>query len=386
MDEMTPRQRFRAVMNFEKCDRLPWYEWPGAEVTYRWIREGLPISEIMAQNEEPDGNGALSHSFSCMALDTSRHFGFETLTAPEHMVTIDHCTIPRYFTKTLEETPDYRIIRSIDGTKKKIMRRETYCMPMWLEWPVKSREGWERLKTRLDPLDPRRYPKEWNDQYVEYLKQVPFPVEMWFNGFFAMGRTYVGTERFTSAFYTDPDLVRDMMDFQATFIVESIRKAVQSLGSSIDIVVIDEDMAYKHGPHISPKLFREFILPHYKKLTEFLRQNGVLNIFVDSDGNIAPLIPLLLEGGVNGLLPLEVAAGMDALALRREYGRSLKLIGNLDKRALIKSKAAIEKEIESKVPLLKEEGGYIPMLDHVISPDISLDNFKHYSERLKRLL
>jgi hypothetical protein len=102
MAEMTPRERFRAVMKFEKPDRLPWYEWPGTEATYRWVREGLPISEIMTQGEGPDGNGALSHSLSYMALDAGRYFGFETLTAPEHMVIIDHCTIPRYFTQILE--------------------------------------------------------------------------------------------------------------------------------------------------------------------------------------------------------------------------------------------------------------------------------------------
>jgi uroporphyrinogen decarboxylase len=196
----------------------------------------------------------------------------------------------------------------------------------------------------------------------------------------------MGTQKFTLAFYSDADLVRDMMDYQATFIIESMREAVQALGCSIDFVVIDEDMAYKHGPFVSPKLFKEFILPGYKRVTAFLRENGIKNIFVDTDGNITPLIQLLLEGGVNGLLPLEVTAGMDAVSLRREYGRSLKLIGNLDKRALTKDPVAIQREIESKVPYLKEEGGYIPMLDHVIPADIPFENFRHYSECLKTFL
>jgi uroporphyrinogen decarboxylase len=176
------------------------------------------------------------------------------------------------------------------------------------------------------------------------------------------------------------------MYFHATFIIESIREAVQALGPSIDLLVIDEDMAYKHGPHISPKLFKEFLLPNYKRLTSFLRENGIKNIFVDTDGNIAPLIPLLLEGGINGLLPLEVAAGMDALQLREKYGKYVKFIGNLDKRALTQGKTATEREIESKLPVLKKSGGYIPMLDHVIPANIPLENFRHYSEYLKKFL
>ena len=257
---------------------------------------------------------------------------------------------------------------------------------MYLDWPVKNRDDWKRLKKSLDATDPRRYPKEWSDEYIEYLKQVHLPVELWVNGFYAMGRTYMGTVPFVSAFYKDPELVRDMMDFQADFIVESIRKAVEALGPSIDMVMIHEDMAYKHGPHVSPKLFREFILPGYKKVTSFLKKCGVQIIFVDCDGYVNPIIPLLIEGGVNGLWPLEVAAGVDAVALSKEYGRSLRLIGGIDKRALIKGKDAIDREVQSKLPYLKEAGGYIPTIDHVIPPDIPLENFRYDSDCIKKFL
>lgn len=196
----------------------------------------------------------------------------------------------------------------------------------------------------------------------------------------------MGTIPFVSAFYREPELVRDMMDFQASFLTQSLREAVETLGSSIDAVFIHEDMSYKNGPHISPKLFREFLLPGYRSVTNLLRKNGINSIFVDTDGNPMPLIPLLIEGGVNGLLPLEVASNQDAIALSREYGRSLKLMGNIDKRVLIKGKSAIRSEVESKLTYFKEVSGFIPMVDHVISPDISLENFKYYCECMKEFL
>lgn len=386
MAEMTSRERFRAVMNFEKPDRLPWYELPWNEVIFRWIKEGLPISEITAQKEEYDMYGANPYSNSVMVLDVSKYFGFENFSPPEYTVVVDGTCLPRFCTKTLEETSEYSIVRSIDGSKKKYNRNETFSMPMWLEWPVKSVKDWERVKARLDPNDPRRYPKEWSDDYIQFLREAQFPVAMWLCGFYAVGRSYMGTVPFVSAFYKDPELVKDMMAFQADFLIESAKKAVEALGSTIDIVVIHEDMSYKHGPHVSPKLFREFMLPGYKRVTGFLRQNGVETIFVDTDGNIAPLIPLLLEGGVNGLWPLEVVAGMDAVALRKQYGRSLRLMGNIDKRSLARDRAAIEREVQSKLPYLKEAGGFIPTVDHVLSPDISLENFRYYSEYIKKFL
>ena len=106
MAEMTSRECFRAVMNFKKPDRLPWYEWPWNEAIYRWIMEGLPISEIMAQREEYDMS-VLPYSISVIELDVSKYFGFENFSPPEYTISIDANPIPRYFAKTLEETDDY---------------------------------------------------------------------------------------------------------------------------------------------------------------------------------------------------------------------------------------------------------------------------------------
>jgi len=117
----------------------------------------------------------------------------------------------------------------------------------------------------------------------------------------------------------------------------------------------------------------EHILPAYKKITSFWRRNGVDIILMDSDGDIDPIIPNYLKAGFNCFTPLE-AACVDLVALRKKYGKRVALIGGIDKRALVKGKEAIEREVESKVPYLKREGGYIPCIDHLVSPDIPYEN------------
>ena len=87
---------------------------------------------------------------------------------------------------------------------------------------------------------------------------------------------------------------------------------------------------------------------------------------------------------MNGFYPLEVAANSDAVKLRKEYGQSLILMGNIDKRALSKTKKEVEEEVMKKVPVLLKEGGYIPSIDHSVPPDISLDNFQYYLSLLKK--
>ena len=240
---------------------------------------------------------------------------------------------------------------------------------------MKNQDDWEKMKSRFNPKDIRRYPKAWGDELIEYYNMSDHPVELEFDGFFFFGRHLMGWQKLLTAFYRDPDLIHEIMDFWAHFLVETFRKAVENI--KIDYAVFNEDLAYKNGPAISPKIFEEFILPNYKKVTSFLRSHGIDIIAMDSDGNFEVLIPLLLEGGINCLEPLEAAAGMDAVALREQYDKRLLLIGNIDKLALVKGKKAIEKEVNRKFILI-QEGGYIPSIDHTISSDIPFKNYVYY--------
>ncbi|MEM2876237.1 MAG: uroporphyrinogen decarboxylase family protein, partial [Candidatus Bathyarchaeia archaeon] len=104
---------------------------------------------------------------------------------------------------------------------------------------------------------------------------------------------------------------------------------------------------------------------------------------VDSDGDVRPLIPLWLEGGVNGFLPLEVQAGMDAVKLREEYGDKIVLIGNISLNSLRRGSKAIDKEVSLKFKHLLPGGGYIASTDHHIPPDVPYESFLHYLKRVK---
>lgn len=136
---------------------------------------------------------------------------------------------------------------------------------------------------------------------------------------------------------------------------------------------------------ISPDMFRQFMMPRYKKLNDLLHSHGVDIIWVDSDGDVEQLIPLWLEAGVNYVWPLEVAAGNDAVALRKKYGKDLILGGAIDKRALAKGKEATREEVMLKVPFLVESGGYTPSVDHYVPPDVSFENYRFCVNTLREI-
>jgi len=152
-----------------------------------------------------------------------------------------------------------------------------------------------------------------------------------------------------------------------------------------DYVSIWEDMCYKNGPLISPKLFEEFMLPCYKKVTSLIRSKGVDLIMVDTDGNHEPITELFMEGGVNCMYPLEYICELDAVKLREKYGRKLRLVGNIDKMALVAGPKAIDKELE-RVMLLIEEGGYIVSVDHCVPADVPFQHYVYYIKKLKKII
>jgi uroporphyrinogen decarboxylase len=193
----------------------------------------------------------------------------------------------------------------------------------------------------------------------------------------------MGLERLLYMFYDDPSLIEEMVDQVCYLSTEVIKRVVKNL--RVDHVMFWEDMAFKSGPLISPDMVRKFMVPRYKKVTDLLRSSGVDVIFVDSDGNLDELIPIWLECGINATWPLECAAGNDAVALRKKYGRDLILGGNIDKRELLKGRDAIREEVISKVPFLLEGGGYFPSVDHMVPPDITWENYCYFINTVREV-
>ena len=100
---------------------------------------------------------------------------------------------------------------------------------------------------------------------------------------------------------------------------------------------------------------------------------------LDSDGNPEALIPMLMDAGIDCIWPLERASDMDPMRIRKKFGKSLRLMGGVDKRELAKGKAAIDAHLRSLTPLV-EDGGFIPTVDHTVPPDVSWDNFRYYMD------
>lgn len=352
---MNARERYRETLKFGKPDRIFYFpEWRFEETIKRWQREGMPVD--------------------CHFDD---FFGFDRY----ECVPINMGLLPLFEEVVIEETKDYKIAIGVDGVKAKNFKVKP-AMAHYLEFPVKDRKTWNEYKERLNPNSPARYPRFWNDLKRCY-KDRDYPLGIHAGSFYGWPRNWIGVENFSLMLYDNPELVKDICDYIGDFVIKVIERAVLEI--ELDFALIWEDLGFKTGPLISPELFREFMLPNYKRVTKFLIEHKIDIIMVDSDGNNDVIIPLWLEGGVSGIYPLEIAANSEPVRLRKEYGKKLQLMGGIDKRELAKTKKEVEKEIMSKIPWMFEQGGYIPMVDHAVPPDVPLENFLYYRQLLKEI-
>jgi len=259
-------------------------------------------------------------------------------------------------------------------------------MDEFISFPVSRPEDFPGIKKRLIAALPERYPSDL-DQRIEGYRRRSWPLILGRNcsikGFYWRAREFMGTENLSLAWYDYPELMHEMMEFFADFVMATARPVLEKI--QVDYVVLNEDFAMKGGPLLGPETFREFIYPHMKRMVDFFRKHGTKYFVVDSDGNPTKLIPLMLDAGVDTIWPIERASEVSPQDWRQQFGRSLRLWGGVDKRILAKGPDAIRRHMAEFIPLI-EEGGFIPTVDHTVPPDVSWDNFRYYMDCKQALL
>lgn len=103
----------------------------------------------------------------------------------------------------------------------------------------------------------------------------------------------------------------------------------QALDNGADGIMVGDDWAYNKSPFMSPNQFREFILPHFSKAVQLIKDAGGY-VVKHTDGNIWPILDMVVETGIHGINPIQPDAGMDLGEVKQKYGDRVCVIGNID--------------------------------------------------------
>lgn len=366
---MTPRDRFVNSLTFQPVDRVFNMELGLWGQTYeRWYGEGMPRHVLYGD-----------------WFSGEEYFGLDQ----REFIPINMGMIPGFDYEVLEEDERTLTFRGGDGVVHKALKEGTVggtraSMDQYIRFPVETREDFLDMARRHDPDLPIRYPSWWASR-VRAWSVRQHALTLGTNGclgLYSRLRQWMGTEGLSMAFYDQPRLVHEMLDFLVDFAKRLWRKALET--TPIDHYNYFEDFAFKNGPLFSPELFRRFFKPRYQELNDFLNAHGVKLITLDSDGNTEVLLAELLDCGFTGHWPFERAAEMDPVRIRRDFP-TLAIMGGVDKRELTKDRAAIRAHLLTLVPLV-EAGGFIPHVDHTIPHDVPYENFLIYLELKQKLL
>jgi uroporphyrinogen decarboxylase len=357
---MNDRERFLDVMNYRPVDRCVYGAWTNAwpETVELWRKEGYdPAREPIYPADEMLWRGTWFYPNPPFEREVVKEEGDSVLFINEEGILM----------RELKDNPQS-------------------SMPQFVRFPVETPEEFRRFYAeKMKPdLAARIGP-----DYIAKLRALRerkgalvIGSDRW-GGLFGGLRAMVGVERLSTLFYDDPVFVEEMMDAVADFLIAMLGRILEH--TDVDCYAFWEDMAYKTGPLVSPAMFRKMALPRYRRVVEFAKSHGVALVALDSDGDIHSLIPIWMDAGIDILYPFEVQCGMDVVAVRKKFGRQLRMWGGVDKRALTQGPAAIDAELKRVQPLVKE-GGYIPTLDHGVPPDISFANYCYFAEHLRDIL
>lgn len=379
---MKDSERLLKTLDFEKMEEggavvetfFPWNL-----TVERWTKEGLS-PKFVPEYLYP------------AAKDRSRRYFCDLMTEPvyEYEQTLGLDGVKRmafripfqcFDTEVLEDTEEYTIQLDEDGWKRKYYKTRDLVeeiQPVLVEeedWPAYK----EKILSELKQYCTDEKIQEIYGKYAEGHEKGEFSIRFRASGFFWTSRTLLGVEEQLIAFYEMPELLHEINDFVLEKYMEYFDKIFNVIQP--EVILFEEDLSGANGPMISPEMFEEFVGAYYKKLIPFLKEKGVKNVFVDTDGDFRILIPNFLNAGVDGFLPMDVNAGMDIVEVRKEFPH-VKFIGAFNKLAIACGKEAIDKEFERIMPVIRQ-GGYIPGADHQVAPSTAFEDYLYYLEKLK---
>lgn len=328
MDEMTPRQRWLAVLNRERPDRVPMDYWGTPEATAK-VMAYLGVSDAAA-------------------MDAALHIDRPVDVAPAYVGPTIAPDADMYGCRF--EMMDY-------GTGA---YRECVYHPLAQYATVAEIEadyGWPSP----DWFDPTPIP----DQIAAHPDR---PIQLDMAGVYTQYTWLRGLEQAFVDFALNHDIVLYCMDRLYDLHYEKACRVLEVAGGRIDIGKVANDLGSQRDLLCSPATVRKLFVPGIRRLAELAHRHGAY-VFLHSDGAIRKAIPDLIAAGVDILNPIQWRCeGMNRAELKRDFGQDLIFHGAMDNQETLVTGTvdAVRREVRENLAILGAGGGYILAPCHAV--------------------
>ena len=353
MEELTGIERITNILKRQPVDRIGFFEHFWSDTQRVWTEQGhIQLGENLADHFDFDME-------LCGAFNMTADLDYEPVVLAETEETI---------TKRNGNYATLKTHKLHDAT------------PEHIDFLVKDRGPWEEsVKPKLLPERRRIDFTAYREAKDRARKAGRFFAWSGVNVFEIL-KDVAGHEYMLMGMALDPDWVLDMAMTYAQLTVD-LQEILFAEEGWPDGIWYYEDMGYKQHPFMSPRMYMSLIQPAHALTVGFAKAND-RPVIMHSCGYIEPLLPGMIEAGIDCLQVIEVKAGMDLLKLYREFGEVISFMGGIDVRKLYTNDPAeIDAELEAKIPTVMQNFGYVLHSDHSIPNTVNYETFQYYIEK-----
>jgi len=349
---MTDRERFNNQMHYKEIDRC-------FNMEFGYWNENFNEWSIFVENNIINNSQA------------DIFFNFDIIEVVSGNVWIN----PSFPHKIIEEHEKTNIIMNSDGLMAEVPKDGHDTIPHFIKSSIETPDDWKKVKTERFRRDDPRRKVDVEEIKTAHPENRDYPLGVNCGSMIGKIRDMLTFEGLAYACYDYPDMVEDMVETCCVLVEDFLDQVLPHI--DFDYATGWEDICFKNGPIVSVDFFKNVVTPRYKRISKKLHAVGIDLWYTDCDGDVRPILPYLLEGGINCLFPFEVNGCSHPAELLSEYGKELRIMGGVDKLQLKKGRKAIKEYLNTLTPLV-ERGGYIPFCDHRCPPDVSPDDYLYY--------
>ena len=349
---MTDRERFNRQMHYQSVDR-------SFNMEFGYWEENFTLWPLFYENNIHDNSEA------------DIFFNFDKIIGIGGKIWLQ----PGFPEQVVEETATTKVIMNYDGLLAEVPKDGHDTIPHFVKASIVTPDDWKRCKEEKFRLDDPARIVDIAALKKHHSPDRTYPLGVDCGSMIGKIRDMLTFEGLAYACYDYPDIVEDMVETCCVMVENFLDQVLPHF--DFDYASGWEDICFKNGPIVSAPFFRDVVMPRYKRINKKLKAHGIDLWYIDCDGDVRPILPYLLEGGINCLFPFEVNGCAHPGELLNQYDGQLRIMGGVDKIQLGKGPEAIKSYLETLVPLV-ERGGYIPFCDHRCPPNVKPEDYLYY--------
>lgn len=398
---MTPRQRILAALNHQQPDRVPIdfgaHRSSGiAAIAYRKLRQALGLPERPIRVYDPVQQLAIIDEdvlqrFHVDTIELGRGFALDDKDWADWILPDGSpCQMPAWALP--EREPGEWVIRSKNSGRVLAKMPDGALYFEQCYWPFLESDDLDRLPEALaenmwcaiqSPPGPLVSGPDGPQLFAEGAKALRARTDRAIVGLFGGNLLEVGQflyriDNFLMLLAADTDRANEFLDRLVDIHLANLEKYLAAVGPHIDIIVFGDDLGMQNGPQMSRAMYREMFMPRHARLWKRAKELANIKVMLHSCGGIRPLLPDLIEAGLDAVNPVQITcAGMDAAGLKADFGEKITFWGGGCDTRFVLSKATredIQQHVRRQAEILNRNGGFVFQQVHNILADVPPEN------------